>query len=148
MGHLKILLLITFLYCCMYNVFFNIHFITFFHCQVPAMSTTAVFPSHMKSPSPRVRSPCDLARTRTVGRMTTVIPHQSPNYTTPPGWRPPPAICAVSAATSASSLQTQCPQTSMTPSQASRVAAAAPPRSPAGEAKDKANTPKKTVYQT
>lgn len=121
----------------------------FTYHQAPAVNTMAASPSRMRSPFPRVRSPCGRARTRTVGWMTTMIPHQGPNSTTPPEWKPPPATSAANAATSASSPRTLAPQILMTLSQASKAAAAvAPPRSPAGDAKDKASTPKKTVYQT
>lgn len=116
-------------------------------CQGPALNIMAVFPSHMRFPSLRVSSPYGRARTWTVGRMTTVIPHQGPNSTTVPEWRPPQVTCTANVAISASSPRTPTLQTSTTQSQALRAAAALP-HSPAGEAKDKASSPKKTAYQT
>ena len=117
--------------------------------QAPAVSTMAASPSRTRSPFPKVRSPCDRARTRTVGWMTTMIPLQGPNSTMLPEWRPPQATCAASAATSASSPRTRPLRTLTTQSRALKAAAAvAPPPSPAGDTKDKANSPRKTVYQT
>lgn len=115
--------------------------------QAPAVNTMAVFLSHMRSPSPRVRSHCGHTRTRTVVWTTTAIPRQSPNCTTLLRWRAPQVTW--NAVISASSPRTPLQQILTTQSRALRAAAAvAPPRSPAGEAKDKASTPKKTVYQT
>lgn len=116
------------------------------YCQAQTLIIMAVFPSHMRSPYPRVRSLCGHARTRTVGHTATVIHHQGLNSTTLPGWRPPPATCAASAATLASSPRTSLPQTSTTQNQDLRAAAARPP-SPAGEANGKANRHTKTVCQ-
>lgn len=116
--------------------------------QGPALNITAVFPSHMRFPSLRVSSRYGRARTWTVSRMTTVIPHQGPNSTTVPEWRPALVTCAANVAISASSPRTRPLQTSTTQSQALRAAAAAPPQSPAGEAKDKASTRRKTTFQT
>lgn len=124
---------------CQENYSYNIT-----RCQGPALNIMAVFPSHMRSPSLRVRSPCGRARTRTVGRTTTVIPHQGPNTTTLPEWRPSQVTYTANVAISASSPRTPPPQTSTTQSLALRAVAALP-QSPAGEAKDRTSTPKKTA---